>query len=249
MGLKRGPTRVRDGVRNGNDAYRSPQRASLGRYRSCRYRCGSHHHQRCRRCAAPSAFACALRVRASCGTRAPFRPRRGLFAAIGFDRGQREHRSRIACRQRRRTASSGLADQDHDALSAVRANRGSKGKARSAFPVSEHAAGQSPTELGLGTGSSIQVEDAIRALVTKSANDAAVVITEAIGGDEGEFAKMMTRKAHALGMSRTTYPTPPDYPTTSRSPPRATRPCSAVPFRTVYRLLCIFRHAVLHVSW
>ena len=73
------------------------------------------------------------------------------------------------------------------------------------MPVSEHASEQSPTKLGLRPGQTIRVEDAIKGLVTRSANDAAVVIAEAIGGDEDEFAKMMTRKARALGMSRTTY--------------------------------------------
>ncbi|MGC2777754.1 MAG: D-alanyl-D-alanine carboxypeptidase family protein, partial [Bradyrhizobium sp.] len=73
------------------------------------------------------------------------------------------------------------------------------------MPVSEHASEQSPTKLGLRPGQSIRVEDAIKGLVTRSANDAAVVIAEAIGGDEDEFAKLMTRKARALGMSRTTY--------------------------------------------
>src|SRR3954454_10153091 len=73
------------------------------------------------------------------------------------------------------------------------------------MPVSQHASEQSPTKLGLRPGQSIRVEDAIKGLVTRSANDAAVVIAEAIGGDEDDFAKLMTRKAHALGMSRTTY--------------------------------------------
>jgi D-alanyl-D-alanine carboxypeptidase len=73
------------------------------------------------------------------------------------------------------------------------------------MPVSEHASEQSPTKLGLRPGQSIRVEDAIKGLVTRSANDAAVVIAEAIGGDEDDFAKLMTRKAHTLGMSRTTY--------------------------------------------
>ncbi len=73
------------------------------------------------------------------------------------------------------------------------------------LPVSEHASEQAPTKLGLRPGQSIRVEDAIKGLVTRSANDAAVVIAEAIGGDEDEFAKLMTRKAHVLGMSRTTY--------------------------------------------
>ena len=71
--------------------------------------------------------------------------------------------------------------------------------------VSAHAAAQSPTKLGLKAGDTITAEDAIRGLVTKSANDAAVVIAEALAGDEEEFAKLMTRKARALGMSRTVY--------------------------------------------
>lgn len=71
--------------------------------------------------------------------------------------------------------------------------------------VSVHASRQSPTKLGLRPGQTIQVEDAIKGLVTRSANDAAVVIAEAIGGDEDDFARMMTRKARALGMTRTVY--------------------------------------------
>ena len=54
-------------------------------------------------------------------------------------------------------------------------------------------------------GDTLKVEDAIKGLVTKSANDAAVVIAEALGGSEDEFAALMTRKAHALGMRNTTY--------------------------------------------
>jgi D-alanyl-D-alanine carboxypeptidase len=78
-------------------------------------------------------------------------------------------------------------------------------KLSSRLPVSAHAAAQAPTKLGLKPGQTLQVEDAILALVTKSANDAAVVVAEAIGGTESEFARMMTRKAHSLGMRRTTY--------------------------------------------
>jgi D-alanyl-D-alanine carboxypeptidase len=73
------------------------------------------------------------------------------------------------------------------------------------MPVSEHASDQDPTKLGLRPGSTLRVEDAIKGVVTKSANDAAVVIAEAIGGDESDFARMMTRKARALGMTRTVY--------------------------------------------
>jgi D-alanyl-D-alanine carboxypeptidase len=71
--------------------------------------------------------------------------------------------------------------------------------------VSEHASEQAPTKLGLRPGQSIRVEDAIKGLVTRSANDAAVVIAETIAGDEDNFAKLMTRKARALGMTRTVY--------------------------------------------
>src|SRR3954471_895337 len=75
----------------------------------------------------------------------------------------------------------------------------------SEMEVSEHASEQSPTKLGLRPGQTIRVEDAIKGLVTRSANDAAVVIAEAIAGDEDDFARLMTRKARALGMSRTVY--------------------------------------------
>jgi D-alanyl-D-alanine carboxypeptidase len=73
------------------------------------------------------------------------------------------------------------------------------------LPVSAFAALRPPTKLGLKAGQTLAVEDAIRGLVTKSANDAAVVVSEAIGGSEEEFAKLMTAKAHALGMAGTTY--------------------------------------------
>jgi D-alanyl-D-alanine carboxypeptidase len=71
--------------------------------------------------------------------------------------------------------------------------------------VSEHAAEQAPTKLGLKPGQTIGVEDAIKGVVTKSANDAAAAIAENLGGSEDEFAKLMTQRAHALGMSHTTY--------------------------------------------
>src|SRR3954447_21485158 len=78
-------------------------------------------------------------------------------------------------------------------------------KLDSQLPVSKEAAGQMPTKLGLKPGSTLMVEDAIKGLVTRSANDAAVVVAEAIAGDEDTFARLMTRKAQALGMSRTIY--------------------------------------------
>src|SRR3982075_2382288 len=80
-----------------------------------------------------------------------------------------------------------------------------KMKLDSEMDVSEHASEQAPTKLGLRPGQTIKVEDAIKGLVTRSANDAAVVIAEAISGDEDDFATLMTRKARALGMTKTVY--------------------------------------------
>ncbi|MGH9696935.1 MAG: serine hydrolase [Bryobacteraceae bacterium] len=73
------------------------------------------------------------------------------------------------------------------------------------LPVSAHAAAQAPSKLGLKPGETIDVDTAIHAIVTKSANDVAVIIAEAIGGTETEFARGMTAKARALGMYHTTY--------------------------------------------
>lgn len=73
------------------------------------------------------------------------------------------------------------------------------------IPVSAHAASMSPSKLGLQPGESIRVEDALLGLVTKSANDAAVVLGEALGGSETRFGQVMTAKARALGMTRTTF--------------------------------------------
>src|SRR4249919_3361864 len=73
------------------------------------------------------------------------------------------------------------------------------------LPASAHAAVQAPSKLGLKPGESIRVETAIRAIVTKSANDVAVIVAEALAGDENSFAQQMTAKAQALGMSQTVY--------------------------------------------
>jgi len=75
----------------------------------------------------------------------------------------------------------------------------------SSLKVSQHASEQAPSKLDLRPGQTITVEDAIKGIVTKSANDAAVVVAENLGGDEENFAKLMTQQARALGMARTTY--------------------------------------------
>jgi D-alanyl-D-alanine carboxypeptidase len=71
--------------------------------------------------------------------------------------------------------------------------------------ISAHAASMAPSKLGLRPGDSITVEEAIKAIVTKSANDVAAAIGEAVGGSEARFAQMMTAKAHSIGMTRTNY--------------------------------------------
>ncbi|CAK0765719.1 serine-type D-Ala-D-Ala carboxypeptidase (penicillin-binding protein 5/6) [Azospirillaceae bacterium] len=76
---------------------------------------------------------------------------------------------------------------------------------RDELSVSQHAENQAPSKLGVAAGETLRMEHAILGLVTKSANDAAVVLSEAIGGSERQFAEMMTRKARELGMSQTVF--------------------------------------------
>ena len=71
--------------------------------------------------------------------------------------------------------------------------------------VSEHASEQAPSKLDLKPGQTITVEDAIKGIVTKSANDAAVAVAENLGDTEKNFAKLMTQQARTLGMTSTTY--------------------------------------------
>jgi D-alanyl-D-alanine carboxypeptidase len=72
-------------------------------------------------------------------------------------------------------------------------------------PISEHTASMEPTKLGLVPGSRITVEEAILAIVTKSANDAACALGELVGGSEDRFAQIMTLRARALGMTHSTW--------------------------------------------
>jgi len=72
-------------------------------------------------------------------------------------------------------------------------------------PVSAHAASMEPSKLGLVPGMRLTVQEAVLALVTKSANDAASALGELLGGSEDRFAQMMTLRARALGMTRTTF--------------------------------------------
>lgn len=73
------------------------------------------------------------------------------------------------------------------------------------LPISAHAASRQPSKLGLRAGDTITVEEAICGLVTKSANDAASVLGEALGGTEDAFAFKMTDQARKLGLYNTTF--------------------------------------------
>jgi D-alanyl-D-alanine carboxypeptidase len=86
-----------------------------------------------------------------------------------------------------------------DALKAGRVNMATM------MPVSAHAAAQKPTNLHMYAGEQISVDQAIRAIVVRSANDVAVTIAEALGGTESHFAEMMTARAKDLGMHATYY--------------------------------------------
>lgn len=89
----------------------------------------------------------------------------------------------------------------------------------SELKVSSYAASQPPTKLGLRAGSTIAVEDAIKSMITLSANDSSVVVAENIAGSEEAFADQMTRKARSLGMSSTRFYNPHGLP---HSPPNLT---------------------------
>ncbi len=72
------------------------------------------------------------------------------------------------------------------------------------LPVSIEALNAQPTKMGM-VGGQVSVRDAVMGLVTRSANDAAIVLAEALGGDEANFGRLMTQKARQLGMTSTVY--------------------------------------------
>ncbi|MBN9076604.1 MAG: penicillin-binding protein [Rhizobiales bacterium 65-79] len=73
------------------------------------------------------------------------------------------------------------------------------------IPVSPHAAAMPPTKLHFRPGETIDIDSAIRAMVTKSANDVAVAVGEYLGGTETRFAGLMNEKARQLGMLNTVF--------------------------------------------
>lgn len=76
---------------------------------------------------------------------------------------------------------------------------------RQRVKISKHAASMVPSKLNLPVGSTIRIEDAIYALVTKSANDVAVALAEGLAGSEEKFVEAMNRRARSIGMTRTNF--------------------------------------------
>jgi len=73
------------------------------------------------------------------------------------------------------------------------------------LPVSINALNAPPTKMGMAPAGAVIVRDAVMGLVTRSANDAAILLAETLGGDEESFAQQMTAKARQLGMSSTVF--------------------------------------------
>lgn len=78
-------------------------------------------------------------------------------------------------------------------------------KLNTPLKISRYAANRSPSRVGVKPGQTISVEDAIKAVIVKSANDCATVLAEALAKDEREFAKLMNNKAKKLGMKKTVF--------------------------------------------
>jgi D-alanyl-D-alanine carboxypeptidase len=90
----------------------------------------------------------------------------------------------------------------HLALTAARSSRVTLD---TSIVLSARAVAQAPTKLGVPPGTSLRLEDALRVMMVKSANDVAVGIAEAIGGNEASFVAAMNAEATRLGMSGTRF--------------------------------------------
>jgi D-alanyl-D-alanine carboxypeptidase len=95
------------------------------------------------------------------------------------------------------------------ALSAVRDNRITFD---TLFTVSRNANLQAPTKMGLPVGTQVTVDNALKMMMVKSANDMAVLLAEGIGGSVDDFAQQMTDTAHKLGMSESNFVNPNGLP-------------------------------------
>jgi D-alanyl-D-alanine carboxypeptidase len=80
------------------------------------------------------------------------------------------------------------------------------------FTVSPVAASQSPSKMGFGPGTQVTVDNALKMMLVKSANDMAVVLAEGVGGSIDGFSALMNQAAHRLGMTQTSYVNPNGLP-------------------------------------
>ncbi|HTC06424.1 MAG TPA: serine hydrolase [Xanthobacteraceae bacterium] len=94
-------------------------------------------------------------------------------------------------------------------LSAVRDNRITFD---TLFTVSRNANLQAPTKMGLPVGTQVTVDNALKMMMVKSANDMAVLLAEGIGGSVDDFSQQMTDTAHKLGMSESNFVNPNGLP-------------------------------------
>jgi D-alanyl-D-alanine carboxypeptidase len=89
------------------------------------------------------------------------------------------------------------------------------------IPYSERAMSQPPSKLGLNLTATLTIDQALKALIIKSANDVAVMLAEAVSGSQPEFVAHMNQTSQRLGMSRTVWVNPnglpaPEQVTTAR---------------------------------
>lgn len=80
------------------------------------------------------------------------------------------------------------------------------------LPISRNAAAQQPTKMGFPVGTQVTVDNALKMLLVKSANDIAVAIAEGVGGSISSFADMMNANARRLGMSQSHFVNPNGLP-------------------------------------
>jgi len=80
------------------------------------------------------------------------------------------------------------------------------------FTVSRNASMQAPTKMGLPVGTQVTVDNAIKMMMVKSANDMAVLLAEGIGGSIDDFSQQMTDTAHQLGMTESNFVNPNGLP-------------------------------------
>jgi D-alanyl-D-alanine carboxypeptidase len=78
--------------------------------------------------------------------------------------------------------------------------------------VSDNAVAQQPTKMGFRTGTQVTVDNAIKMMMVKSANDMAVTLAEGVGGSIDNFADEMNRAAQRLGMTQSHFVNPNGLP-------------------------------------